>query len=231
MTDAAAKPAPAPQTAPKTAPAAKPPRPPQWKTRPFWLRQLRQWHWISAAISLIGLILFSFTGITLNRAALIGSEPVTTERTAVLSEPARAALAAFGEETTDPVPAPVAEWAAAELKVKIAGKPTETTPDEVYVSLPRPGGDGTLTIDRASGEAIAEITSNGWIAYLNDLHKGRNTGAAWAWFIDIFAVICIVSALTGLALLYLLATGRRWTWPLVGLGLLIPVLLAIVFIH
>lgn len=211
--------------------AAKPPRQPQWKTRPFWLRQLRQWHWISAAISLIGLILFSITGITLNRAALIGSEPVTTERTAGLSEPARAALAAFGDETTDPVPAPVAEWVASELKLKIAGKPTETTAAEVYVSLPRPGGDGALTIDRASGEAVAEVTTNGWIAYLNDLHKGRNTGPVWAWFIDIFAVICIVSAVTGLALLYLLATGRRWTWPLVGLGLLVPVILAIVFIH
>jgi len=222
-----------PQTALKAAPQAapKPPRPPQWKTRPFWLRQLRQWHWISAAISLIGLILFSFTGITLNRAALIGSDPVTTEQTAALSEPARAALARMGQETTDPVPAPVAAWAASELKVQIAGKPTETTASEVYVALPRPGGDGALTIDRVSGEAIAETTSNGWVAYLNDLHKGRNTGPAWAWFIDVFAVICIISALTGLALLYLLATGRRWTWPLVGLGLLIPAVIAIVFIH
>lgn len=222
MTDAAS---------PKPQAAVKPPRPPQWKTRPFWLRQLRQWHWISAAISLIGLILFSVTGITLNRAALIGSEPVTTEQTAVLSAPARAALAGFGEETTDPVPTEVAAWAAAELDLKIAGKPTETTAAEVYVALPRPGGDGALTIDRASGEAVAEVTTHGWIAYLNDLHKGRNTGPVWAWFIDIFAVICIVSALTGLALLYLLATGRRWTWPLVGLGLLVPVILAIVFIH
>ena len=226
MTDAAPARSPA---APKAAP--KPPRPPQWKTRPFWLRQLRQWHWITAAISLIGLILFSFTGITLNRAALIGSDPVTTEQSAVLSEPARAALARMGAETTDPVPAEVAAWAASELKLKIAGKPTETTADEVYVALARPGGDGALTIDRASGEAIAEATSNGWVAYLNDLHKGRNTGPVWAWFIDVFAVICIVSALTGLALLYLLATGRRWTWPLVGLGLAIPAVLAVIFIH
>ena len=225
MTDAAAKPT----TAPKAAP--KPPRPPQWKTRPFWLRQLRQWHWISAAISLIGLILFSFTGITLNRAALIGSEPVTTEATATLSDAARTALAAVPEETTDPVPVEIARWAKAELKADIAGRPTETTADEVYVALPRPGGDGALTIDRASGQAVAEVTRNGWVAYLNDLHKGRNAGPVWAWFIDIFAVICIVSAITGLALLYLLSNGRRWTWPLVGLGLLIPIILAIVFIH
>ena len=34
--------------------------------RSFWLKQLHQWHWISAAVSLIGMILFAVTGITLN---------------------------------------------------------------------------------------------------------------------------------------------------------------------
>jgi uncharacterized protein len=40
----------------------------QQARRSFWLRQLTQWHWISAAISLIGMILFAATGITLNHA-------------------------------------------------------------------------------------------------------------------------------------------------------------------
>jgi hypothetical protein len=32
-------------------------------SRAFWLRQMRQWHWISAAICLIGMLLFAATGI------------------------------------------------------------------------------------------------------------------------------------------------------------------------
>ena len=44
-----------------------------WKpvlgSRAFWLRQMRQWHWISAAICLIGMLLFAVTGITLNHAS------------------------------------------------------------------------------------------------------------------------------------------------------------------
>ena len=78
---------------------------------------------------------------------------------------------------------------------------------------------------------LYESTDRGWVSYLNDLHKGRNTGAAWSWFIDIFAGVCVLFSLTGLLLLQRHATGRPSTWPLVGLGLIVPVLLALLFIH
>ena len=88
-----------------------------------------------------------------------------------------------------------------------------------------------MSLDRKSGEARYELTDRGWISYLNDLHKGRNTGTAWSLFLDAFAVACIVFCVTGLVLLQLLSHARPSTWPLVGLGLLIPVLITIAFIH
>ncbi len=199
--------------------------------RAFWLKQLHQWHWISASVSLIGLVLFAVTGFTLNHAAQIPAEPVVVERTATLPAPLLARLAEMPGETTDPVPDAVARWAEGALDLSIAGRPTETTEAEIYVALPRPGGDGWMTLDRQTGEAFAEVTSRGPIAYLNDLHKGRDAGPAWALFIDVFAVACLVFALTGLALLVLHARNRRMTWPLVSLGLLIPLILALIFIH
>ena len=39
--------------------------------RAFWMRQLHQWHWISSALCLVGLLLFALTGITLNHAGAI----------------------------------------------------------------------------------------------------------------------------------------------------------------
>jgi hypothetical protein len=69
------------------------------------------------------------------------------------------------------------------------------------------------------------------VSYLNDLHKGRNTGDAWFWFIDAFAVACVVFTLTGLLLLQLHARHRPSTWPLVGASLAIPLLLALFLIH
>ena len=209
-------------------PKAKAPRPP---ARAFWLRQLQSWHWISAAVSMVGLLLFAATGVTLNHAAQIPAEPIVREQTAVLPAPLLARLAQFPQETTDPAPEAVARWADEALNIRIAGKPTETTAQEIYVALPMPGGDAWLTIDRATGEALYEKTTRGGIAWLNDLHKGRNTGAVWFWFIDVFAVACIVFTLTGLGLLWLHGWRRPLTWPLVGLGVLIPVVLALFFVH
>jgi len=199
--------------------------------RSFWLKQLHSWHWISAAVSLVGMILFAITGITLNHAASIPGTPVTVEQTKTLPAPLLQRLKTFPEETTQPVPDAVARWASEAFKVEIAGKPTETTPEEVYVALAMPGGDGWITIDRSTGETLHEKTTRGWIAYLNDLHKGRNAGVVWFWFIDVFAAACVIFAVTGLGLMILHAKGRPSTWPLAALGLLIPVVIALIFIH
>ena len=199
--------------------------------RSFWLKQLHQWHWISAAVSLVGLLLFTVTGVTLNHAAQIPAEPVTVETTAELPAPLLKRLSDFPEDTTDPVPDAVARWAADALDVRIAGRPTETTAEEIYVALPEPGGDGWLTLDRATGEALRERTTRGGVAWLNDLHKGRDTGPVWYWFIDVFAAACLVFAITGLALAWMHARQRPSTWPLLGLGLLIPTIIALLFIH
>lgn len=49
--------------------------------------------------------------------------------------------------------------------------------------------------------------------------------------LDLFAVACTVFCITGLFLLHLHARQRRMTWPLVGLGLMIPLLIALLLIH
>ena len=108
---------------------------------------------------------------------------------------------------------------------------TEWSAEEIYLSLPRPGGDAWLSIDRETGAVEYESTSRGAVSYLNDLHKGRNAGPAWGWFLDVFAVACLVFCITGLFLLHLHARQRRMTWPLVGLGLMIPLLIALLLIH
>jgi hypothetical protein len=111
------------------------------------------------------------------------------------------------------------------------GRAAEWNDDEVYVAMPGPGRDAWVSVDRASGEVKSEETDRGWISYFNDLHKGRNSGAAWFWFIDIFAVACIIFTLTGLLLLNLHAKHRPSTWPLVGLGVVVPLIIVLLFLH
>ncbi len=200
-------------------------------SRAFWLRQMRQWHWISAAVCLIGMLLFAVTGITLNHAGSIEAKPAVSERIATVPASLAPAIAALPPKAKMPVPSALANWASVALKVDIGGREAEISDTEIYVALPRPGGDAWVSLDRKSGEARYEVTSRGWISWLNDLHKGRNTGAMWSLFLDVVAVACVVFCLTGLVLLQLLSVGRPSTWPLVGLGLVIPLLIAIFFIH
>jgi hypothetical protein len=198
--------------------------------RGFWLRTLHQWHWISSAICLVAMLLFSVTGITLNHSSVIEAKPQTLNR--AVDMPA-SLLKALGkrEEGSAPLPGSVSDWLNDVLPVAIGEQPAEWSAQEVYLSLPRPGGDAWLSIDRATGAVEYERTSRGWIAYLNDLHKGRNAGAAWRWFIDIFAIACLVFCITGLFLLQMHARQRPSTWPYVVLGLVLPLLLALLFIH
>ena len=202
----------------------------QQQRRGFWLRTLHSWHWISSAICLVAMLLFAITGITLNHSAAIEAKPETLTRR--IEMPASVLLAlGTREEGSAPLPGTVGDWLSDVLPVSIGAQPAEWSADEVYLSLPRPGGDAWLSIDRATGAVEYERTTRGVVAYLNDLHKGRNAGTAWRWFIDVFAIACLVFCITGLFLLQMHARQRRSTWPYVALGVALPVLLALLFIH
>lgn len=202
-------------------------------SRALWLKNLHRWHWISAALSLAGMLAFAITGITLNHAAQIEAKPVVTNRKAAMPAPLAATFAQWAESaegSSKPLPPAVAEWARASLDVNVAALAAEWSDGEAYIPLPRPGGDAWLRIG-PDGAAEFEQTDRGPISWLNDLHKGRNTGATWSWFIDIFAGACIVFALTGFLIMKLHAANRPSTWPVIGFGILAPVLLALLFTH
>jgi len=176
------------------------------------------------------MLLFAITGITLNHAAQISVKPRVENREFALPEELLQTLQIPAEEKA-PLPTQLASWLDGELNLSTGTRMAEWSEDEIYLSLPRPGGDAWLSVDLAAGAVFFESTDRGWISYLNDLHKGRNTGTAWFWFIDFFAAACVVFCITGLVLLYRHAGSRPTTWPLVALGLVVPMVLALLFIH
>jgi hypothetical protein len=196
----------------------------------IYLGSLREWHWISSAVCLIGMLLFAITGITLNHAHQISATPVVTTVEAEVPLQIIQSMQVPAQESA-PLPQELAEWLYDHHAIYSADKNAEWNEDEIYLSLPRPGGDAWLSIDLTTGEFEYELTERGWISYLNDLHKGRNTGTAWSLFLDAFAVACIIFCVTGLLLLKRYAKGRPTTWPLVGLGLVLPWVLILLFIH
>lgn len=203
-------------------------------SRAVWLRHLHQWHWISSAICLLAMFLFSITGITLNHASQIEARPVVVRQQATLPAALAQQLRATAQQhdgAKQPLPADAERWLRTQWKIQAAGRVAEWASDEVYLALPKAGGDAWVRFALEDGSAEFETTDRGWISWLNDVHKGRNTGTVWNWFIDLFALACLLFCITGLLILKFHAAKRPSTWPVVGLGVLLPVLIAVLFIH
>jgi hypothetical protein len=204
--------------------------------RAQWLRAILPWHWISSALTLVGLLAFALTGITLNHAGGIEAKPVLRSGQFDLSTAERATLDRGAPKGDATARAPLPPTLTPPLQARLglvwdATVEAEWSADEIYLSLPRPGGDAWLRIERDSGAVEWEDTDRGLIAWLNDLHKARHTGTAWRLFIDIFAIACAFAAISGLLLLALHARRRPSTWPLVAAGLVLPLLLAVYAAH
>ena len=183
----------------------------------------RTWHWMSSAVCLVGLLLFALTGITLNHASEIEAKPHTQAHEAVVPEALLSALKASAANNT--LPHSFVSWYQSQTDATLpALKQLQWSDYELYVAMPRAGGDGWFSVALDSGEFYQEITDRGWVSYLNDLHKGRNTGFAWRMFIDVFSLACVVFSVTGLWLLYKHSRARKSTWPLVAAGLVLPAL-------
>jgi len=175
------------------------------------------------------LLLFSITGITLNHASAISGKPMVTARETQLPQPLMGLIAGTDEQVR--LPGPIAAWLDSEFDVDGASASVEWSDEELYVSAPGPGRDAWVSVDRETGHAKFERTDRGWMAYFNDLHKGRNTGVVWWIFIDVVAAACLFFSITGLILLQVQARQRKSTWPLVGGGVAIVIALMTFFAH
>ncbi len=198
-------------------------------TRPFWARQLRQWHWISSAICLILMLMFAVTGVTLNHADLFESSRKSVVREVPLPAPLADQLSRLDQGAT--VPSPLVDEIRRLTDADLSARQVDNQYGEMVFDLAAPGRDRVLTIDLNARQMIYEVTDRGMVALLNDLHKGRHSGSAWKFLIDLSAAFFVIFALTGFGLLALHARGRPSTWPLTALGLVAPVVVFLLLVH
>lgn len=194
-----------------------------------WL-DLKAWHWISSAVCLIGMLLFAITGITLNHAGSIEGKAQVVAQEYQLPDAIINSL--NNSNGSEHLPTSFVKWYESHTDGSIASlKQVQWSDFELYVLMPRAGGDTWFSVTLDTGEFYQEATHRGAIAYFNDLHKGRNTGFWWKMFLDLFSVACIVFTVTGLLLLKRYAKGRKSTWPLVLAGFAIPALVLVLPAH
>lgn len=80
--------------------------------------------------------------------------------------------------------------------------------DQITFSFRGPGYSADTTIERATGKYQVVETKAGFIAVINDLHKGRDSGKVWSWVIDASAVLLTLVSLTGLVLIFFIYKRR-----------------------
>ena len=94
---------------------------------------------------------------------------------------------------------------------------------QITVSSRAPGYTADVFLDRATGKYDITEVSSGFVAVVNDLHKGRDSGKAWSWLIDASAILLVLVSLTGLVLIWFVYKRRFAGLVLAAIGTLILV--------
>jgi len=186
---------------------------------------MRWLHIYLSMFSLAVVLFFSVTGITLNHPDWFFSaaEGHTEAEGQINLHWLHLQTAAAGPESDDPA-AHAAEVAKLEVvehlrtthKIRGALADFRVDENECLVSFKGPGYSADAFIDRESGRYRLIESYHGFVAVINDLHKGRDTGAVWSVVIDVSAVLMTAISLTGLVLLFYLKL-RRVTGVIVAL--------------
>lgn len=101
---------------------------------------------------------------------------------------------------------------------------------ECLVAFKGPAYSADAYIDREDGTYTLTESYAGFVAVMNDLHKGRDAGTAWKWLIDISAVILTLASATGLVLMIYLKKRRRTGLITAVVGAVALVVVYVIFV-
>ena len=172
------------------------------RRRPMRLRvhsALRWLHIYTSMVSLLVVLFFAGTGVTLNHPDWLAGER-TEEVTGTLPATWKTAKGI--------------DWLVVAEHLRAAHGVHGTVADrreddrEGSLTFRAPGYSADAFIDVRDGSYKLTVSYQGAVGVLNDLHRGRDAGNAWAWLIDVSGVFLVFLSLTGLGLLFYLKKVR-----------------------
>jgi len=191
-------------------------------------RSLAWWvRWAHVYVSMVGfvsLFLFAITGLTLNHASFFEGEGVPRE----IEGRMEAAWLDDGEGDVDRLA--IVEGLRARHDVRGLVHDFLVDDQEILIVFKGPGYAADATIERDGGGYVLVEQARGFMAVLDDLHKGRDSGAAWSVFIDASAILMALTSLSGLWLLLYLRQRRGaalWTAAVGGVATVAVFLIAV----
>lgn len=190
------------------------------RQRPLRLRLhtvLRWLHIYTSMVSLLVVLFFAATGVTINH-----PDWLAAERT----DEFKGTLPAAWKTATG------IDWLIVAEHVRavngVHGTVADRTQDdrEAALTFRAPGYNAATFINVQDGSYKLTVSYQGGIGVLNDLHRGRDAGSAWSWLIDVSGVFLVFLSLTGLGLLFYLKKVRLKGMLTLIAGALIVVILA-----
>ena len=182
--------------------------------------------YISTALFTL-LIIFSFTGITLNHPNWLSG----TDNKGLTSYPVYQGIIDDWEKSGKPDINALEVFIETQTQLKSPQKiDIDLEYAEATFDYPLPAGYAFITVSKENKEMEVEYeTGNIW-ALLNDLHKGRHTGTQWSWLIDISAALMILFGITGMIILFQHVKQRKTGLLLTIAGTLLPVIIYVLWV-
>ena len=160
---------------------------------------LRWLHIYTSMISLLIVLFFAGTGVTLNHPDWLANERM--------------------EEVSGTLPATWKtakgiDWLVVDEALRNANGVHGTVADrreddrEASLTFRAPGYSADAFINVQNGTYRLTTSYQGMLGVVNDLHRGRDAGNAWGWLIDVAGIFLVLLSLTGLGLLFYLRKVR-----------------------
>lgn len=184
--------------------------------RSVWKRRFAKYsRWLHIYISMAScavVLFFSLTGLTLNHADWFGGTERTTQTTGQMN-PTWTQTGSRDVSKLD-----IVEFLRQTHRISGAVADFRSEDRDLSIAFKGPGYAADVLIDRATGKYELTESRLGFVALVNDLHKGRDTGAVWKVVIDASAILLTLISLTGLLLLYFVYKHRAAGYLLMALG-------------
>ena len=162
-----------------------------YQRRDFY-RHSRYVHGWLSAFAFLTLLFFSVTGLLLNHPEWF--EPTKTEQTTQLILPESVLKSIKQQENPSDT---ILNYVRQQQNVVGRYQSSEVMDNEVMIRLESPAGATDIWVMTDTGETEITQKPASTVSMLNDLHRGKNSGLAWSWLIDISAIIVIALSLVG----------------------------------
>lgn len=177
--------------------------------RPHPLRQqiAKAARWLHIYLSMVSfaiVLFFAVTGLTLNHPDWFSGQVKTRQS----QGPIDRTLLGTGASQPDTRGLIESVRSREHLHGAVAAEDMRVDDSEIGFSFKAPGYSADVSIDRQHSTYELTEVRNGFVAVLNDLHKGRDSGKAWGWVIDVSAVLLTLVSLTGLLILWFIYRRR-----------------------